>query len=195
MGSRSLAELIPELAAAGVDIVQLREKELEAGDILRAGAPVRDACREVGVLFIVNDRPDVALALEADGVHLGQNDLPVEIGRRILGGAVIGVSTHSETEIDNASASSQRIDYVAVGPVQSTPTKPGRPGTGLDLVRYAARVVPMPWFVTGNINPATLPAAMEAGGRRAVVVRGITEAPDPVSAAAEIRAVLDGVSL
>jgi len=195
IGRRSLAELVPELAAAGVDIVQLREKEMEAGDILRAGAPVRDACGEAGVPFIVNDRPDVALALEADGVHLGQNDLPVEIGRRIVGEAIVGVSTHSESEIDSASDSSQRIDYVAVGPVQSTPTKPGRPGTGLDLVRYAARVVPVPWFVTGNMNPATLPDAMEAGARRAVVVRGIAEAPDPVSAAAEIRAILDEVSL
>ena len=195
IGIRSLAELIPELAAAGVDIVQLREKEMEAGDILRAGAPVRDACGESGVPFIVNDRPDVALALKADGVHLGQNDLPVEIGRRIVGDAIVGVSTHSATEINSASASAQRIDYLAVGPVQSTPTKPGRPGTGLDLVRYAARVVPVPWFVTGNMNPATLPDAMEAGARRAVVVRGITEAPDPVSAAAEIRAILDEVSL
>jgi thiamine-phosphate pyrophosphorylase len=191
VGERFLAELIPELAAAGVDLVQLREKEMEAGDILRAGAPVRDACREAGIPFIVNDRPDVAVALEADGVHLGQNDLPVDVGRRIVGDAIVGVSTHSEPEIDRASA--QRIDYVAVGPVHSTATKPGRPGTGLDLVRYAARVVAVPWFVTGNMNAATLPEAMEAGARRAVVVRGITEAPDPVSAAAELKAILEEV--
>jgi thiamine-phosphate pyrophosphorylase len=138
VGGRSLSELIPELAAAGVDLVQLREKEMEAGDILRAGALVRDSCREAGVPFIVNDRPDVALALDADGVHLGQNDLPVEIGRRILGDAIVGLSTHSEGEIDLAITSPQRIDYIAVGPVHETPTKPGRPGTGLGLLRHVA---------------------------------------------------------
>jgi thiamine-phosphate pyrophosphorylase len=191
VGEHPLSDLIPELAAAGVDLVQLREKDMEAGDILRAGAPVRDACREAGVPFIVNDRPDVALALDADGVHLGQNDLPVEIGRRILGDAIVGISTHAEDEIDTATAAQQRIDYVAVGPVHATPTKPGRPGTGLDLLRYAAGVVRVPWFVTGNMNAETLPEAMEVGARRAVVVRAITEAPDPVSAAAGLRALLD----
>ena len=191
VGGRPLAELMPDLAAAGVDLLQLREKEMEAGEILRVGAPIRAACREAGVPFIINDRPDVALALDADGVHLGQNDLPVETGRRILGDAIVGVSTHSEDEIDVATASPQRIDYIAVGPVHETPTKPGRPGTGLGLLHHAARVVDVPWFVTGNMNAGTLPEAMEAGARRAVVVRGITEAPDPVSAAAELRAILE----
>jgi thiamine-phosphate pyrophosphorylase len=186
---------VPDLAAAGVDLVQLREKEMEAGDILRAGAPLRDACREAGVAFIINDRPDVALALDADGVHLGQNDLPVQIGRRIVGDAIVGVSTHSEAEIDRASASSQQIDYIAVGPVQETPTKPGRAGTGLELVRYAARVVQVPWFVTGNMNAKTLPDAIKAGARRAVVVRAITEASDPVAAAAQLSEILDEVSV
>lgn len=195
IGGRPLSELVPDLAAAGVDLVQLREKEMEAGDILRAGAPLRDACREAGVAFIINDRPDVALALDADGVHLGQNDLPVQIGRRIVGDAIVGVSTHSEAEIDRASASSQQIDYIAVGPVQETPTKPGRAGTGLELVRYAARVVQVPWFVTGNMNAKTLPDAIEAGARRAVVVRAITEASDPVAAAAQLSEILDEVSL
>ena len=195
IGERPLSELVPDLAAAGVDLVQLREKEMEAGDILRAGAPLRDACREAGVAFIINDRPDVALALDADGVHLGQNDLPVQIGRRIVGDAIVGVSTHSEAEIDRASASSQQIDYIAVGPVQETPTKPGRAGTGLELVRYAARVVQVPWFVTGNMNAKTLPDAIEAGARRAVVVRAITEASDPVAAAAQLSEILDEVSL
>ncbi|HZA40543.1 MAG TPA: thiamine phosphate synthase [Actinomycetota bacterium] len=195
IGGRPLSELVPDLAAAGVDLVQLREKEMEAGDILRAGAPLRDACREAGVAFIINDRPDVALALDADGVHLGQNDLPVQIGRRIVGDAIVGVSTHSEAEIDRASASSQQIDYIAVGPVQETPTKPGRAGTGLELVRYAARVVQVPWFVTGNMNAKTLPDAIEAGARRAVVVRAITEASDPVAAAAQLSEILDEVSV
>jgi thiamine-phosphate pyrophosphorylase len=168
---------------------------MEAGDILRVGEPVRAACREAGLPFIINDRPDVGLALDADGVHLGQNDLPVEIGRRVMGASIVGVSTHSEAEIDKATASPQRIDYIAVGPVEKTPTKPGRPGTGLGLLRYAARVIRVPWFVTGNMNTATLPSAMEAGARRAVVVRAITEARDPVTAAAELRAILDEVPL
>lgn len=191
VGGRSLAELVPELVAAGVDVIQLREKQMEAGDILRAGGPVRDACREAGVPFIVNDRPDVALALDADGVHLGQNDLPVEFGRRILGARIVGVSTHATEEIDRAVASRTAIDYIAVGPVQETPTKPGRPGTGLELVRYAVRVAPVPWFAIGGLNETSLPAAMEAGARRAVVVRAITEAADPVAAAAMLRELLD----
>jgi thiamine-phosphate pyrophosphorylase len=195
VGGRDLAELIPELAAAGVDLVQLREKEMEAGDILRVGLPVRDSCREAGVPFIVNDRPDVALAMEADGVHLGQNDLPVEVGRRILGEALVGISTHTSAEIDRVAASPERIDYIAVGPITETPTKPGRPGVGLDLVRYAAVVAEVPWFAIGGMNAATLPAAVEAGARRAIVVRAITEAPDPVAAAAELRAILDEVPL
>jgi thiamine-phosphate pyrophosphorylase len=188
---RPVADLLPELAGAGVDLIQLREKEMEAGDLLRAGAPLRDACASAGVPFIVNDRPDIALALEADGVHLGQNDLPVEIARRIVGSALVGVSTHREAEVDAAVNSQQRIDYVAVGPVEATPTKPGRPGVGLDLVRYAARVISQPWFVTGGMNPETLPDAIAAGARRIVVVRAITEAADPVAAAGELRRLLD----
>jgi thiamine-phosphate pyrophosphorylase len=195
VGGRGLAGLIPELADAGVDLVQLREKEMEAGDILRVGMPVRDACREAGVPFIVNDRPDVALAMEADGVHLGQNDLPVAVGRRILGDAIVGISTHTAPEIDRAAASPHPIDYIAVGPVTETPTKPGRPGVGLELVRYAAGAAEVPWFAIGGMNTATLPAAIEAGARRAIVVRAITEAPDPVAGAAELRAILDEVPL
>jgi thiamine-phosphate pyrophosphorylase len=188
----SLATLIPELAAAGVEIVQLREKDREAGDILRLAAPLREACGDAGIPFIVNDRPDIALALDAGGVHLGQNDLGPEIARRILGSkAIIGRSTHSPEEIDAEVSGPDRPDYIGVGPVHTTPTKPGRPGTGLELVRYATHVSPVPWFVTGGMNARTLPEAMEAGARRAVVVRGITEATDPVRAAAEIRSVLD----
>jgi thiamine-phosphate pyrophosphorylase len=191
----TLAELVPELAAAGVDLVQLREKEMEAGDLVREGAPICDACRDAGIPFIVNDRPDVALALAADGVHLGQNDLPLDVARRIVGtGAIVGLSTHAASEID-AALRGEGSDYLSVGPVQETPTKPGRPGTGLDLVRYAEGAIAMPWFVTGGMAPATLPAAMEAGARRIVVVRAVTEAPDPVAAAARLREMLDEVPL
>jgi thiamine-phosphate pyrophosphorylase len=187
-----LADCVPDLAAAGVDIVQLREKEMEAGDVLRAGEPVRDACRAAGIPFIVNDRPDVALALGADGVHLGQNDLPAPVARRILGdGAIVGRSTHAREEIDEAMASSMPLDYIAVGPVTETPTKPGRVGTGLGLVTYASERLDLPWFVTGGMSPETLPAAMDAGARRIVVVRALVEAADPVAVAAELRRLLD----
>jgi thiamine-phosphate pyrophosphorylase len=189
-----LADLVPDLAAVKVDLVQLREKDMEAGDLLRVGRPVADACRGAGVSFVVNDRPDVALALEA-GVHLGQNDLPVAVARRILGGAVVGISTHSRGEIDGALTASEPIDYIAVGPVYETPTKPGRPAVGLDLVRYAAQNVTLPWFAIGGIDSTNLAGVMEAGARRIVVVRAITEAPDPAAAAAELRAQLDQVPL
>ena len=189
-----LAELLPELVDAGVDIVQLREKEMEAGDILRLGAPIRDSCKESGVPFIVNDRPDVAYALGADGVHLGTNDLPPSVARELLPGKLLGLSSHRPEETDAALAATP--DYFAVGPVTETPTKPGRPGVGLELVRYAARLgTTTPWYVTGGMNEHTISEVQEAGARRVVVVRAITEAEDPVSAAGRIRAALDEVPL
>lgn len=194
MKAGTLADLVSELTDAGVDIIQLREKEMEAGDLLRAGAPILSACREAGVPLIVNDRPDVALALGADGVHLGQNDLSVGVARRILGQSVIvGRSTHAEREIDSELAAPEIIDYLSVGPIQQTPTKPGRPGTGLGLVEYAARSAAIPWFVTGGINPESLPRVLEAGATRVVVVRAIVDASDPVETAARLREILDSV--
>jgi thiamine-phosphate pyrophosphorylase len=189
-----LAGLVPDLRAAGVDLIQLREKNMEAGDLLRVGRPVADACRGASLSFVVNDRPDVALALDA-GVHLGQNDLPVAVARRILGGAVIGVSTHSRGEIDDAVTTTEPIDYIAVGPVYETPTKPGRPAVGLDLVRYAAQRVSLPWFAIGGIDATNVAGVIDAGARRIVVVRAITETPDPIAAAAELRAQLDHLPL
>ncbi len=187
-----LAGLIPGLVAAGVDLVQLREKEMEAADLLRWGEPLLAACRSAGVPLIINDRPDVALALGADGVHLGQNDLPADVARTILGeAALVGRSTHTVEEVDAESATGARLDYIAVGPVEPTPTKPGRPGTGLELVRYAASRVSLPWFVTGGMNNDTMPAALDAGARRIVVVRAIADAADPIAAAGELRRVLD----
>ena len=189
-----LGDLVPDLARAGVDLIQLREKEMEAGDLLRWGEPLLTACRAAGVPLIINDRPDVALALGADGVHLGQGDLPASVARRILApDAIVGRSTHAPGEIDAELASQARLDYIAVGPVRATPTKPGRPGTGLDLVRYAAQRVRLPWFVTGGVDERTLPEVMEAGARRVVVVRAIADAPDPVAAAARLRRMLDAV--
>jgi thiamine-phosphate pyrophosphorylase len=194
IGRRPLGDAVPELAAAGVDIIQLREKSMEAGELLRLGEPIAEACREAGIPLVVNDRPDVALALDA-GVHLGQGDLPVAIARRILGGVIVGVSTHGPVEIDGAVEAPEPIDYIAVGPVYETPTKPGRPAVGLDLVRYAAASATIPWFAIGGIDATNVGDVVEAGARRVAVVRAVTESPDPPSAAAELRAALDAAPL
>jgi thiamine-phosphate pyrophosphorylase len=185
-----LVDLVATLADAGVDMIQLREKEMEAGDILRTGAPIADACGEAGVPFVLNDRPDLALALGA-GVHLGQNDVPVDVARAIVPDAIVGLSTHAEREIDAALALGDRIDYFAVGPVYETPTKPRRPSVGLELVRYAAARTDRPWFAIGGIDETTLSGVLDAGARKAVVVRAITEADDPVAAARRLRRLLD----
>jgi thiamine-phosphate pyrophosphorylase len=185
-----LADLASELVEAGVGIVQLREKEAEAGDVIRMAEPVLAACRDAGVPFIVNDRPDIAMAIDADGVHVGQNDLPVTWARRIVGERIVGLSSHAEREIDAALALGKDIDYLVAGPVHETPTKRGRRGTGLGLIRYAAERVDIPWFAIGGIDARTLPEVLEAGARRIVVVRAITEAADPPAAAAELHALL-----
>ncbi len=180
-----LAEFLEAILVAGCDIVQLREKEAEAGDLLRAAEVFREAAARHGALFIVNDRPDVALAAGADGVHLGQNDLPPSVARRILGPeAIVGLSCHSPRDHD---AAPPEADYLTAGPIWPTPTKPGRPGTGLELVRRAARALDRPWFAIGGIDPTNVDRVVAAGARRVVVVRAVTEAPDP---AAAVRALL-----
>ncbi len=193
----SVADLVPELAGAGVDVLQLREKEMEAGPLLRAAQGLTHACRSVGIPFFVNDRPDVALVAGADGVHLGQDDLPAAAARRVAPEGLVGWSTHSVEQIDDVLGWDEPPDYIAVGPVYETPTKPGRPATGLDLLSYAAAKVPdeLPWFAIGGIDPGNLPEIVDAGARRIVVVRAITEAPDPAAAAARLRASLDEIPL
>ena len=191
VGGRLLADMVPDLVAAGVDLVQLREKEMEAGDILRVGAPLLEACRSAGVPFILNDRPDIALALGAPGVHLGTNDLPTAAARRILGESVtVGRSTHSEEDISHA-LENEDPDYIAVGPVFETPTKPGRPAAGIDLIAHAAERVTLPWFAIGGIDEETLPDVIQRGARRVVVVRAITEANDPPAAAERLKKMLE----
>jgi thiamine-phosphate pyrophosphorylase len=182
-----LSELLEAVLAAGVDIVQLREKHAEAGDLLRWGPAFRDAAARHGALFVVNDRPDVAVALGADGVHVGQNDLPVEMVRRLVGpDMLIGLSTHDRRQLGGASP---QADYVCVGPVYETPTKAGRPATGVELIGFAAhRIRHRPWFAIGGINPDTLPSVAAAGARRIVVVRAVTEAEDPAQAVRELLA-------
>jgi thiamine-phosphate pyrophosphorylase len=174
----------------GVDIVQLRDKELDARGILRAGARVAAVCRDAHVPFILNDRPDLALALGADGVHVGQDDAPVALCRTILGPeAIIGLSTHAPAELDVAIT--EAASYLSAGPVEATPTKPGREGTGVDYARLALATSPVPVFVTGGVTVETIPALGAAGVRHFVVVRALTEAADPAAAAAQLRHAID----
>ena len=187
-----LPEFLEAILEAGVDIVQLREKEAEAGDLILWGSAFKEAAARHGALFIVNDRPDVALALEADGVHLGQSDLPVPVARRILGPeAIIGLSCHTIEDYERASP---EADYLTAGPVHETPTKPGRPGTGLELVGYAAANVDRAWFAIGGIDRSTVGEAVVAGARRIAVVRAVTEAEDPPAAVRELLAALPPVA-
>ena len=183
-----LGEFLDAILGAGVDVVQLREKEAEAGDLLRWGETFREAADRHGALFIVNDRPDVALALDADGVHLGQGDLPPRLAREILGqDSIIGLSTHSPAQWD---AAAPEADYLCLGPVWETPTKPGRPAAGLDAVRHAAASgETRPWFAIGGITLDNLPEVQDAGATRIVVVRAVTADP-----AASVRALVDGLA-
>jgi thiamine-phosphate pyrophosphorylase len=186
------AETLSAVVDAGVDLVQLRMKDAEAADVIRVGAQFKEVCAGRAP-FIVNDRPDIALALEADGVHLGQHDVPPIVARTILGPrAIIGRSTHSTDDIDRAvrEHAAGLCDYIAVGPVHATPTKPGRAPTGYDLLRYAARTVAFPWFAIGGIDATNIRDVLDAGAGRIVVVRAITEAADPVVAAKELAAAL-----
>jgi thiamine-phosphate pyrophosphorylase len=181
-----LAEFLDAVLAAGVDIVQLREKGLEAREELALLEVFRDACDRHGRLLAVNDRADVAYAARPDVLHLGQDDLPVRVAREILGDEIlIGRSTHSAAEA-SAAAVEEGVDYFCCGPVWPTPTKPGRPAPGPALLRHAASLgADRPWFGIGGIELANLDAVMAYGVRRVVVVRAITEADDPGAAAAE----------
>ncbi|HEX2089032.1 MAG TPA: thiamine phosphate synthase [Actinomycetota bacterium] len=175
-----LSAFLDTVLSAGADIIQLRDKDAEAGDLLRWGETFRKQAAKHDALFFVNDRPDVAAVLEADGVHVGQNDLPVEASRRFVGREkLLGLSTHDPEQLE---AAPPDADYVCVGPVFETPTKEGRPGTGLDYVRFAVDREDRPWFAIGGINEETLPDVVEAGARRIVVVRAVTEADDPAEA-------------
>jgi thiamine-phosphate pyrophosphorylase len=178
-----LAGFLEAAVRGGVDLVQLRERGLPDGALLRALEEAREITRRLGVPLVVNDRPDLAVLVGADGVHVGQDDLPVEAARRF--GLPVGLSTHSEAELARA-----RADYVAVGPVYATPTKEGRPAVGLGLVRHAAAHAPEPWFAIGGIDETNVGEVVAAGARRIAVVRAIGDADDPEGAAAALRAAL-----
>ena len=184
----------PVVAAAlrgGVDMVQLREKDADDESIRRAAARFRALCDERGALFWLNDRADLALAADADGVHVGQDDAPVDEVREHIGpDLLIGLSTHSPEQLDAALSSG--ADQLSVGPVWETPTKSGRPATGLEYVSYAAeRAGDRPWFAIGGIAPDNVGKLVAAGARRIVVVRAIRDAADPEHAARTLRAALD----
>jgi thiamine-phosphate pyrophosphorylase len=176
---------------AGVDVVQLRDKDAEAVPLLAAAATLREAADRRGALLAINDRADVALAAGADILHLGQDDLPMDWARRIVGAdMLLGRSTHGLEQARRAIA--EGWDYFAVGPVYPTATKPGRPTVGTALLQaVAALAPPVPWFAIGGVDRSNLTEVTSAGASRVVVVRAITEASDPAGAAAELRRRLD----
>ena len=186
-------DVLASVIDAGVDLVQLRMKEADVSEILEVGDAWGRVCAEADVPLVINDRPDVALALGADGVHLGQDDLPPAVARRILGpDAIIGRSTHSVGDIEHGAREYEEgcADYIAVGPIHETPTAPGKPGVGLELVRHAAETVVFPWFGIGGIDPTNVGGVVDAGATRIVVVRAITLANDPVQAVTTLRSAL-----
>ena len=174
----------------GVDVVQLRDKHLEARPLVDRARLAASVCRHHGGPFLLNDRPDLALDAGADGVHVGQDDASPGLARRILGpSAIVGLSTHAPAELD--AAAGEPVDYLSVGPVEPTPTKPGRPGTGTGYLEYAQVHVRRPWFVTGGVHPGTVRPLVRAGARRFVAVRWLTEATDPTTAARALRQAFD----
>jgi thiamine-phosphate pyrophosphorylase len=190
-GQHQLADFLDTVLAAGVDIVQLRDKSIEALEELALHDVVRRAAERHGALWAVNDRADIAHAVQPDILHLGQGDLPVHVARELLGADVlIGRSTHTEDEVDRAAADAE-VDYFCVGPTWPTPTKPGRPAPGPDLLRHAAATLTRkPWFAIGGIDAGRLGIVIQAGASRAVVVRALTEAADPAAAATELATAL-----
>ncbi|MFI5618488.1 thiamine phosphate synthase [Streptomyces sp. NPDC051567] len=184
-----LPEFLDAVLDGGVDVIQLRDKGLEAAEELEHLRLFADAARRHGRLLAVNDRADVAHAAGADVLHLGQGDLPVPAARALLGpDPLIGRSCHTASEVDAATAE-PGVDYFCVGPCWPTPTKPGRPAPGLALVRRTAALAPRrPWFAIGGIDSTNLDEVLDAGATRIVVVRALTEATDPGAAAADLAA-------
>jgi len=171
----------------GVDIVQLRLKDADDETTVATARRYVAVCRAHGVPLILNDRPDLVSATGADGVHVGQDDVPAAQARALVGpDRIVGLSTHSPAQID-AAAAQPEVDYIGVGPVHATPTKPGRPAVGLDLVRYAAAHAATPYFAIGGIDADNVAAVRSAGATRIAVVRAITDAPDPEAAARALR--------
>jgi thiamine-phosphate pyrophosphorylase len=191
-GRGDLRAFLDAALRGGVDVVQLREKGPAFGDeaILAAARAFRDACDTHGALFVLNDRPDLAAPARADGVHVGQDDMPVAEARALVGEDVLlGRSTHTPEQVEDAAVAD--VDYFAVGPIHATPTKPGRPAVGLELIGHAASAPrAMPWFAIGGIDTSNVEAVVAAGATRIVVVRALTHADDPEATARTLRGAL-----
>lgn len=191
----ALTRLLEGALCGGADIIQLRDHGATDDALLAAAPAFRRAADRHGALFILNDRPDLVAATGADGVHVGQGDAPVAAARETAGpGAIVGLSSHEPGQMAAAlaAAGSARPDYLSVGPVYATPTKPGRPAAGIEYVRHAAAGAgELPWFAIGGIDGYTVNAVTAAGARRIVVVRAIRDAADPEAAARELRTALD----
>lgn len=173
----------------GVDILQLREKNMPANKIIDLGKKVKLLCAEYGATFIVNDRVDIAYVLEADGVHLGQDDMDVESARKILGqNAIIGVSTHAPEQAQKALIDG--ADYIGAGPVFTTPTKPGRPSVGLDYVKWVSENIKIPAFAIGGIDLNNVSQVVDCGAKKIAVVRAIINSENPEKAAKEFLKIL-----
>ncbi|HWW44005.1 MAG TPA: thiamine phosphate synthase [Acidimicrobiia bacterium] len=185
-----LESFVDSCISGGVDLVQLREKHLDDRTLIARASVVRAVCNDAAVPFVLNDRPDLALAVGADGVHVGQEDVPPSVARRILGDeAIVGLSTHAPADL--VGSLDEPVTYVSAGPVAPTPTKPGRPGVGLGYVHYAVEHAGRPVWVTGGASPSTVAGIVGAGARHVVVVRWLTEASDPLGAARQLRRALD----
>jgi thiamine-phosphate pyrophosphorylase len=181
-----LEALLRAALTGGADIVQLREKELGRGEIERAAATFRRIADTFSALFILNDDPELARSCDADGVHVGQDDVGAEEAREVLGpDAIVGLSTHSEEQI--AASAGRPVDYISVGPIWETPTKEGRPGVGLELVSHAAERAPHPFFAIGGIDASNAEEVVGAGAERLCAVRAIRDSADPEAAASALR--------
>ena len=190
-GGAALEAFLDAALRGGVDVVQLRDKTLDDDGLVAAARAFRAAADAHGALFVLNDRPDLVAACAADGVHVGQDDVAPAAARSIVGpDLIVGRSTHAPDQGAAADADPE-VDYLAVGPVHATPTKPGRPAAGLEYVAWAAANVTAPWFAIGGIDAATLPAVVARGATRIVVVRSIGDAADPEAAARALRSGLE----
>jgi thiamine-phosphate pyrophosphorylase len=189
------ADFLDAAFSGGVDIIQLRDKSIEAAQELELLETLRAVAERHSRLWAVNDRADIAMLSEAPVLHIGQLDLPLASARRLVDPATsIGLSSHNPAQIDAALATSG-LDYFCVGPVWATPTKPDRTAVGLELVRYASEQAhtgesTLPWFAIGGIDLRNIDQVVDAGASRVVVVRAITDAEHPAEAAQSILAAL-----
>jgi thiamine-phosphate pyrophosphorylase len=189
-GGREPEAMLNAAMTGGARMIELRDREQPRNVIERSGHTFRRLANTYGALFIVNDDPHLALELRADGVHLGQDDMDPSEARRIVGpDAIIGLSTHSREQIEAARA--QPLNYISVGPIWETPTKEGRPATGLELIRTAAEVAHLPWFAIGGIDTGNVAEVVGAGAERVCVVRAIRDAADPRAAATALFGAVD----